>query len=292
MNTQNKHGVTNFNKVMKSECNKFESDEMAGTLYKYRSWDNKFHRAILIHNQIYLPSIEELNDPFDFQLNFNFSLLDTDEKINEYLNLMYQGYRNNNELTPDDLIVLQNIITRNKSLIKTNPTEFANKYMQYVLANNKKHFGILCLSKSWNNILMWSHYSENHTGFCVGFNKKKLIELNHFECGTVIYTRKYPLIDPLKHKKMSFEESIKESFTKSIDWKYEKEFRLSKIWYPEIPTKAERLYQFDDDIIDEVIIGLEMSSNNEKEIREICRRKNIPVFKIKKVDYKFTLDRY
>jgi hypothetical protein len=28
----------------------------------------------------------------------------------------------------------------------------------------------LCFSRSWNNILMWSHYGERHRGICLGFD--------------------------------------------------------------------------------------------------------------------------
>jgi len=28
----------------------------------------------------------------------------------------------------------------------------------------------LCFSRSWNNILMWSHYAEKHKGICLGFD--------------------------------------------------------------------------------------------------------------------------
>lgn len=28
----------------------------------------------------------------------------------------------------------------------------------------------LCFSRSWNNILMWSHYGERHKGICLGFD--------------------------------------------------------------------------------------------------------------------------
>jgi hypothetical protein len=30
--------------------------------------------------------------------------------------------------------------------------------------------GVLCFSRSWNNILMWSHYGERHKGICLGFD--------------------------------------------------------------------------------------------------------------------------
>ena len=30
--------------------------------------------------------------------------------------------------------------------------------------------GVLCLSACDNSILMWSHYADEHKGFCIGFN--------------------------------------------------------------------------------------------------------------------------
>ena len=30
--------------------------------------------------------------------------------------------------------------------------------------------GVSCFSRSWNNILMWSHYGERHKGICLGFD--------------------------------------------------------------------------------------------------------------------------
>src|SRR5437879_3144630 len=30
--------------------------------------------------------------------------------------------------------------------------------------------GVLCLSRSWNHILMWSHYGDKHKGICLGFD--------------------------------------------------------------------------------------------------------------------------
>ena len=33
-----------------------------------------------------------------------------------------------------------------------------------------KRIGILCLSRKHDSILMWSHYTENHKGFVLGFD--------------------------------------------------------------------------------------------------------------------------
>ena len=29
---------------------------------------------------------------------------------------------------------------------------------------------ILCFSRNWDNLLLWSHYGDSHTGVCLGFD--------------------------------------------------------------------------------------------------------------------------
>lgn len=272
--------------------NQSQNKKESTTLYKYRSWNNNFHKEILVDNKLYIPSLGELNDPFDFQLKLDFSLLDNDTKVDSFVNDMALDYNKNVTVTQEMLPKLGDVKGNYKFSIKNNPAEFAEKYHTHRLRYYAKHYGILCLSKNWNNILMWAHYGENHSGFCIGFNKKKIVESNYFgQAARVDYKEDYPLIDPIKVKEFDFETIFKQSNIKSIDWKYEEEFRFLKLWYPDVPSQKERLISFDNSIVDEIIIGLNISVDNEIEIREICKQKNIPVFKIKKSDYKFTLER-
>jgi hypothetical protein len=41
-------------------------------VYKYRDWNNPFHKNILLHNEIYLASPKDFNDPFDCRIPMNF----------------------------------------------------------------------------------------------------------------------------------------------------------------------------------------------------------------------------
>jgi len=52
------------------------------TVYKYRDWNNEFHRDILRHNEIYLASPIDFNDPFDCRITHNFSLFSNDDVEN------------------------------------------------------------------------------------------------------------------------------------------------------------------------------------------------------------------
>ena len=83
--------------------------------------------------------------------------------------------------------------------------------------------GLICLSRSWTNPLLWGHYAERHTGIALGFEipSKLLAE--------VIYA-KTPLKIPIDRKtnKPALSEKLMNQLlrTKFFDWKYEDEMRL------------------------------------------------------------------
>lgn len=39
-----------------------------------------------------------------------------------------------------------------------------------VIAHFRKTAAILCFSRNWDNLLLWSHYGASHTGVCLGFD--------------------------------------------------------------------------------------------------------------------------
>lgn len=44
--------------------------------------------------------------------------------------------------------------------------QMLNLYVQGL----KGKSGILCFSRNWDNLLLWSHYAASHTGLCLGFD--------------------------------------------------------------------------------------------------------------------------
>ncbi len=38
------------------------------------------------------------------------------------------------------------------------------------VANFRGRIGLLCFSRNWDNLLLWSHYAGSHTGLCLGFD--------------------------------------------------------------------------------------------------------------------------
>lgn len=105
-------------------------------------------------------------------------------------------------------------------------------------------FRVLCLTKEYNNILMWSHYGDEHKGYCYGYRFDDLckiissLKFNFTEedqnksclviLGDVTYTTKRP---KQRSSYSSFtwadiNHYINACFTKFKDWEYEKEVRF------------------------------------------------------------------
>ena len=259
------------------------------TIYKYRDWSNNHHKKLLTTNELYTPSVNQINDPFDCLLEFDynkmsqgFSARAVDIMSKEFGNQLEEmGYNFLSLLklkNPDEILKIIN-------LKKKNDRRF--------IENRKKHLGIISFSKRWNSILMWSHYSKSHSGFCVGFDTKKLINSKYFQNGSkVFYKKKYPEIDP-------FDDSINKIrevfFHKAKDWSYEKEYRMTKLfgYYRDNPGEFEKqkLFSFDNNFITEVILGLKINPKDQQDIEKICSEKNIAVYKIESVPNKFKLTR-
>jgi hypothetical protein len=90
-----------------------------------------------------------------------------------------------------------------------------------IVKNLNKLIGILCLSRSSNSVLMWSHYADQYTGAIIEFDAK-----NAFFSGQIDieYTEKRQRKDLNSY--LATPIPISEICVKSIDWKYEEEVRI------------------------------------------------------------------
>jgi Protein of unknown function (DUF2971) len=151
-----------------------------------------------------------------------------------------------------------------------------------------QHFAVLCLSQVRNNLLMWSHYTDSHKGFVVGFDS----EDPFFKAGygktrdglrKVHYSKKRIRIPLTRYKSYDDPNFIRSYsaffFTKSSDWKYEKEVRL--LAHPNTATltialndeKHLYLYDFPPICVREIIFGYRMSDELKQSIHEVVKQK-------------------
>lgn len=128
--------------------------------------------------------------------------------------------------------------------IKTNPDYAEELYQdsknQDLLPILRERFydlhnesGILSLSETRDNLLMWAHYAEGHTGFVLvldgshNFFKGNKSLLGFAKPERVEYRSERP---SMKIEETSKEAALREIFfVKGLDWKYEKEWRYLKV---------------------------------------------------------------
>jgi len=92
--------------------------------------------------------------------------------------------------------------------------------------NAIKEFGVICLSEINDDILMWSHYTDGHTGFCIEFERSENNDLGNWDyCLPVTYDAvEIPCFDSKSIKEKASVAKIVSS--KAPNWSYEKEWRL------------------------------------------------------------------
>ena len=154
---------------------------------------------------------------------------------------------------------------------------------------------------------LWSHYAQNHEGFCVEYDLTKPImdnKENSMVLGGLLpceygvrqiilsnrkvykYVNKIPFTT---YEQMEFDKSILLSFlTKSSSWKYENEWRLllpidiCSIYgnmIPFFPIKA-------------IYIGCRMPIDNQEYLYRFAQRKNIDIYNMTMHEYNFKLEDY
>ena len=113
--------------------------------------------------------------------------------------------------------------------------------LEFVRNNQEKYFhgynglpmlnklGVLCLTESKRNLLMWSHYADSHKGYVVGFDTSHSFFKEHRNCGLWSQPEGVGKLRPVKYD--SYRSENIDNFTdwyfhKSDDWMYEKEHRL------------------------------------------------------------------
>ena len=129
--------------------------------------------------------------------------------------------------------------------------------------------GVLSLSASPTEPTMWSHYSRNHEGFCVGLSSGGLLadckaagrEVDLFAVDYVDERPDFafedlPALELLRlHLK-----------TKSRGWAYEQEYRLVEYF-----VRGDRMLRISPDTVVEVLIGCRMPAGHRSELIEELR---------------------
>lgn len=116
--------------------------------------------------------------------------------------------------------------------IKENNNEIKSNHMESY-KNINSAFGVVSLSETHRNLLMWAHYASSHKGICVGYKSDFFERLKklpyHFDGLKTIYTPQRVTYDSLRFDPERLNDSPELIYLalrkKSDEWIYEKEHR-------------------------------------------------------------------
>ncbi|MCG9720391.1 DUF2971 domain-containing protein [Shewanella sp. Isolate7] len=176
------------------------------SLFKYKPL-NQYTLDIIANNRIYYPKPESFNDPFDTQCSFKNSSAIVQSKD---LNKIKKAFPN--EVSNEILAYTRKDLTAEIDSFK----------------DEIKDFGILSLAEDEKDILMWSHYADDHKGVCIELERTDSNELGDPKATRkVAYTKSYPSMNvkSLLSKDGHDNSLMRVLYTKSEHWSYEREWR-------------------------------------------------------------------
>jgi len=242
------------------------SEDRPKILYKYRSWDNDYHRRLLTHKEIYFASARDFNDPFDCVVAPDYNLLCPDEHITLIKKYLKEDNPNASEQDIDQMA------RKRYRTARLHDPDYHVQWRQRILEAKYRKFGVCTLSGVRNSILMWSHYADAHRGFCVGIDVDKLDQFcddlaEKQSLGTDMQrVEYYPMYPKLKPSDLGNEEWVlKQLLVKFDHWSYEDEWRLILLGSS---GQSVTLYE---GIICEVILGCRMEPGVKTEVTRSLR---------------------
>lgn len=218
-------------------------------LYKYKSFTDEYKDNIITNSALHFSKVENFNDPLDSRLTYIQNY--TEEEIKEYWLANPQYYKTIKE-------VLDEFGTNEKFIKKQK--EINNNYVSKI--------GVLSLSANPKNILMWSHYSDNHKGLVYEFEPRMFHDKKHNSFTgfphEIAYVDKYDLLSYIiLDDKKKEEQYTKELLTKHTGWKYEEEYR-----FIDLCNNGEK--QFDKNSLKSIIFGAKAQKNDMNYMIELC----------------------
>ncbi|MDI1234283.1 MAG: DUF2971 domain-containing protein [bacterium] len=252
-------------------------------LYKYRTWENKFHSNILTERELFFSMPNKLNDPFDSLLPFRFEdkVLTKENSLKSiyFYKKLFNPRMSENELLQASLYDLDN-------------TDWERRWKEYLPRHRELvnlNWGVLSMASENHNLLMWSHYANGHQGFCIGFDTRILCQVAECAIMDMNYTNEFLLLPPYELGKDETDQIVQLLITKSELWRYECEYRLLKF---RTPMEPYRKLIVPAEAYKELIFGASISIETKKVMTDIATIKfpKMTIFQSEIDDNEFKLN--
>lgn len=188
-------------------------------IYKYTRINENL-KSSLRESYIWFSKSDSLNDPFDLAYPPGVHKEITTQRMVVLLNQMREKGKKMKDKLPDGIDVdgaIDNMINYIGS--KEYDDFFETRREQII---EKIPFAVCCFTEEYNNMLMWSHYADNHKGVCMMYYLQEDPELFKV-LAKVVYSGKLPLTNDIQY------DTVISLLTKSPEWHYEREWRILQL---------------------------------------------------------------
>lgn len=248
----------------------FNSRQNKMALYKYVSADTALN--ILSDHTIRFTQPNAFNDPFEF---------------------LPQFYREDKHLSIRNYTARFDVIAKRRENIDK---DWSSTYTitdndddaRLIVNALSKEIGILCLTTTKDNLLMWAHYCDQYKGAVIEFNDRHDFFKNAFP---IRYCKKRPIYNFSDFYEITV--PVADLCVKSEIWKYENELRIAKLLSDLNPVFNEKtkdinyLCSIPPECIMGVTIGFRMPEKQQDKIKKLLKGTQLYIeeAKISRWDY-------
>ena len=283
----------------------------AKSVFKYRCSDER-SRYNLENDLVWVCSPTSYNDPYDSSISVMPETLTktvVQDGVREFIVKELGSKVGAQEIekildAPNPALALQELLmiemdqvpqehrAKFREPLATQMKAWEEAFGRVLPASHKDSLKVCSFSGTQYSIIMWSHYADQHRGFCIEYDTESLPPEDLFArmLYPVIYSdklfdgTKYYLAAIRNQKTFNILFPVLAALHKSPEWSYEKEWRLvipanlvkeAQPWRVPPPKR--------------VYLGSRMPDGETERIIEICKRKGIEVHRMRLADDSFCL---
>lgn len=253
--------------------------------------EQEIWKSVVLDGEILFSSPNYFNDPYDCSLCFDneFVLKIAISLFKKWGFKLGKADENRIKLASDPFDAIYTILQQHgKNVSKEQVKNKLKVDVWKSIDKIRRCLQISCFSKCNDNILMWSHYCKNHTGYCIEYKfDSSLICDNLYP---VQYSNKrIPWRPDPKKPDAALITSLR---SKAECWSYEQECRMI---LPDIPPVLEdanrpRMAYLAKNFIQAIYLGSRCPSDKENLIKEYYKDQQLPVYKMELSSREYRLE--
>lgn len=282
-----------------SELSVLQKAALPKHLYRFRSFDqNGYSVDALKKDEIWGTSANLFNDPLDTQMFFSpdkikkqYLKMCSDVKKLEAHMLETKTFLNGNEMSDEHYQLIAN---RKRLASEDELRELVDASCSDILSDIKTQSYIACFTENLFSTLMWAHYADSHSGFAIEYRAIDLFprvlpvrySTERVDASDLVSCALAYKLSDINHIHVELKDMLlptKILTNKTMDWQYEKEWRIFKQDPPVLDFGGKYSgghQKILNQVPSAVYLGYRINVMNEKMICDIAKEKNIPVYKM------------